>query len=120
MLKSTGQNQINFDDFIFEKITITSLESSTENQLSKSLKGLIFVKESTTVDETEYSSILFESLNDYYLNTGNLINSNSGVFKIKFNDFKQQHFDNYYKGYNDNLSKYLPKVPDVFWLCPIY
>lgn len=82
--------------------------------------SILYVK---TIDdfynESKDYKRLFSSLDNYNLVTNPLdTNHINGLF-INLNHVGKRYFDDVYKNYRNDLSSYLPKVPDIFWLCPI-
>lgn len=118
-----AQNQFQFDFLSFKNILNTSLSIKNFNGfdfLQKESIMYLVADSKIEFNEWEYSKKLFTSLENYNLVLDNSEFSNQGRASFNIDYIGKNFFDDYYKSYKNDLSRFLPQVPDANLLCPIY
>lgn len=116
-----SQHQFNFEIDDFRK----RLNSSKSQNLSPSNTNtgstiLLVNPTKTNFNQWKYSKKLFISLKNYNLLVSDAKDTNTGTAVINFDQIGKRYFDDYYYDDKNNLSKFIPQVPDIMLLCPIY
>lgn len=114
-----AQNILSVDNSRFSSAHSNLLQGQS-NTFTSNIKSLVFVEKSYTFEDWKYETELLQSLDDYTLKANSLHDTSNGVIQIDFENLEKQFFDNYDGGFNNDLSKYIQRAPDIMWLCPIY
>lgn len=117
-----AQNQFQFEADAFR------LKLNTDNRvINQALFNMYQTRiildlktQENTFDEMPNTQKLFSALENYSFVTDNSNTFNPGRVDINLDYLGKRFFDNYYDGYQNDLSKYIPQVPDANFLCPIY
>lgn len=114
-----GQSNYSMDSIRFSAIN-TNIFDNPSISLTSTPNSLVFVDRNHTFQDWKYETELLQSLDNYTLKVNSFLNPSNGVIQIDFENIGKQSFDNYFGEFNNDLSKYIQRAPDIMWLCPIY
>lgn len=121
-LKTSAQTQFQFDiESLKNELIFNKTAFATYDFTLKSKNSVLDLKpKDDFYNNYKRFKKLFSYLESYSLITTPIETHNTGGIFINIDNIGKRYFDDNYKNYRKDLSSYLPKVPDVFWLCPIY
>jgi len=118
-LPAFGQSLSDFNTFNFDT-SLTTTFLSKDNVFIKHSTSILVLENESFINELKLKKKLSLSLENYVLDINHQDYSSNGVFNINFKNIRKFTLEDYYGEYNNDLSRYIQRAPDIMELCPIY